>query len=129
MLKSDGQLVRSPLGFTGIELLAGQVRACANVFRRTAATGAASWFSSAFLGNCTLECGWLERLRRLLKHTPAKTATTSPALQWCSVHSKDWTESGCLGKDDEMAPIVVRELQGDRQWKMDGALRRCLDAG
>jgi hypothetical protein len=99
------------------------------IFRRTAATCAASWFSSAFHENCTLECGWLERLRRLLKHTPAKTATTSPALQWCSVHSKDWTESGCLGKDDEMAPIVVRELQGGRQWKMDGALRRCLDAG
>jgi hypothetical protein len=56
-------------------------------------------------------------------------AITSLSLQRCGVYSKDSTESGCLGKEDKMPTIVVRELQRGRQWKMDGALRRRLNAG
>ena len=56
-------------------------------------------------------------------------AITSLSLQRCGFYSKDSTESGCLGKEDKMPTIVVRELQRGRQWKMDGALRRRLNAG
>lgn len=57
------------------------------------------------------------------------SAIRSLSLQRCGVHSKDWTESGCLGNEDKMPTSVVRELQGSRQRRMDGAFRSRLDAG